>query len=192
MSSHHIVREKQEPALLVLGVDNFPEELLGQLLEWSPTVITTPQTAEQLDTFGIKVDWVIANDYNGLLQSDTKLLLQGDDTPAGAALKYLIAHNYPAVNIVTDVLVLDDFEEYAGKINLVIFNQNQRIYTVSSGFSKWKPAGEIIRLLFSPETLTYTGLQQTGPTDFKTMQDGFFSLQFEQPFLFIAEDLDRI
>ena len=41
MSSHHIVREKQEPALLVLGLNNFSTELLGQLLEWNPTVITT-------------------------------------------------------------------------------------------------------------------------------------------------------
>ena len=57
MSSHHIVREKQEPALLVLGLDNFPDELLGQLLEWSPTVITTSQTAEKLVVNGTKIDW---------------------------------------------------------------------------------------------------------------------------------------
>jgi len=55
MSSHHVVREKQEPALLVLGLGNFPDELLGQLLEWSPTVIATPQTAEELVVKGIKV-----------------------------------------------------------------------------------------------------------------------------------------
>ena len=192
MSSHHIVREKQEPALLVLGVDHFPEEQLGQLLEWSPTVITTPHTAEKLDSFGIKVDWVIANEDNGLLQSDIKLLPNGDDTPTAAALKYLIAHNYPAVNIVTDVLDWDEFVKYADKINLVIFQENQKIYTVNSGFSKWKPAGETIRLLFSPAVLNYSGLQQTGPMHYQTMRDGFFSLQFEQPFLFIAEDLDKV
>lgn len=86
MSSHHIVREKQEPALLVLGVDNFSEELLGQLLEWSPTVITTPHTAEKLDTFGIKVDWVITDGEEGVSQSDVKLMPAGDDTLTGAAL----------------------------------------------------------------------------------------------------------
>jgi thiamine pyrophosphokinase len=192
MSSHHIVREKQEPALLVLGVDHFPEELLGQLLEWSPTVIATLHTAEKLDTFGIKVDWVISNEDNGLLQSDTKLLPNGDDMPTAAALRYLIAHNYPAVNIVTDVLDVDDYVEYAGQINLVIFHGNQKIYTVNSGFSKWKPAGETIRLLFTPAVLNHSGLKQTGLTDYQTMQDGFFSLQFEQPFLFVAEDLDKV
>ena len=56
MSSHHVVREKQEPALLVLGLDGFDDELLGQLLEWSPTVITTQQIAERLNAYGIKID----------------------------------------------------------------------------------------------------------------------------------------
>lgn len=54
MSSHHIVREKQEPALLVLSMDAFDEEMLGQLLEWSPTVICSTGTAEKLDASGIK------------------------------------------------------------------------------------------------------------------------------------------
>ena len=55
MSSHHIVREKQEPALLVLGLDSFPAELLGQLLEWNPTVIATQLTAKSLNDYGIKI-----------------------------------------------------------------------------------------------------------------------------------------
>jgi thiamine pyrophosphokinase len=190
MSSHHIVREKQEPALLVLGVDNFSEELLGQLLEWSPTVITTPHTAEKLDTFGIKVDWVITDEEGGVSQSDVKLMPAGDDTLTGAALKYLIAHNYPAVNIVTDILDLDDFADYAGKINLVIFKGHQKIYAVNSGFSKWKPAGEVIGILSDPAEVNYSGLEKVDADRYKTTNDGFFTLQFEQPFLFIAEDLD--
>ncbi len=72
MSSHHIVREKQEPALLVLGLDNFPNELLGQLLEWSPTVITTSQTAEKLIVNGIKIDWIITDGDEDISQSDVK------------------------------------------------------------------------------------------------------------------------
>jgi thiamine pyrophosphokinase len=190
MSSHHIVREKQEPALLVLGMESFPEELLGQLLEWSPTVITTPFTAEKLDTFGIKVDWLISNEEQRVLQSDIKLMPAGDDTLTGAALKYLIAHHYPSVNIVTDELELDDFLLYAGKINLVIFHEQQKIYAVNTGFSKWKPAGEMIRLLTSPTELSHSGLEQIDKNCYKTTHDGFFTLQFKQPLLFIAEELD--
>ena len=61
MSSQRIVRAKQEPALLILSLNNFGDEELGQLLEWSPTLIATPAVAEQLVVYGIKVDLIIAN-----------------------------------------------------------------------------------------------------------------------------------
>src|ERR1700712_5148845 len=109
MSSHHIVREKQEPALLVLGMDSFSDELLGQLLEWSPTVIVTELTAEKINAYGIKIDWIISNQPNEYLQSDIKLMPAGADSLAEAALKYLVTHGYPAVNIVTDDLQLKEY-----------------------------------------------------------------------------------
>ena len=190
MSSHHIVREKQEPALLVLGMDTFDEELLGQLLEWSPTVICTTDTAEKLNALGIKVDWILGDNDITNLQSDVKLMAQGEDNATGAALKYLAAHHYPAVNVVTDDFNLDDFLLYADKINLVVFSQNKKIYPVSSGFSKWKPAGEFIELLAQPRGLQTGGLEAVGNNRYKTANDGFFTLQFEQSFLFITEDLE--
>jgi thiamine pyrophosphokinase len=189
MSSHHIVREKQEPALLVLGLHNFPGELFGQLLEWSPTVIVTEQTAEQVNSFGIKIDWIISDQPYDALQSDIKLMPPGADEPAEAALKYLVTHGYPAVNIVADDLQLKDFLFFIDKISMVIFNGNQKIYAVSSGFSKWKPAGEVIELLSGPSQFHASGLENLEQHRYITTHDGFFSLQFEQPFLFIAEEL---
>jgi thiamine pyrophosphokinase len=189
MSSHHIVREKQEPALLVLGMDNFSNELLGQLLEWSPTVFATEKTAEIINANGIKIDWIIADKQNDYLQSDVKYLPAGTDGLCEAALKYLITNSYPAVNIITDDLQLKDYLFFADKINLVIFYNDQKVYAVSSGFSKWKPKGEIIDILTHPNELHCSGLKSLGNHRFKTTHDGFFSLQFDQPFLFIAESL---
>ena len=189
MSSHHIVREKQEPALLVLGLDSFPMELLGQLLEWNPTVIATPQTAELLYEQGIKIDWIITDGVHRTPQSDIKQMPTGPDSVAEAALKYLVTHGYPAVNIITDNLQLKDYLFYTDKINLVIFQGNQKIYAINSGFSKWKPAGETVEVLTHPHDLHLSGLESIGDQRFKTTHDGFFSLQFEHPFLFIAEAL---
>lgn len=190
MSSHHIVREKQEPALLVLSMDTFDEEMLGQLLEWSPTVICTTDTAEKLDASGIKVDWIIGDDEAGDLQSDVKLMPLGGDNAASTALKYLVTHSYPSVNVITDALELKDFLFYADKINLVIFKEQQKIYPVNPGFSKWKPAGEFIEILSHPSGLQMSGLEAISNNRYKTTHDGFFTLQFEQAFLFIAEDLE--
>lgn len=189
MSSHHIIREKQEPALLVLGMDSFDDELLGQLLEWSPTVMVTQEVGEKLNAYGIKVDWIITDNIDGDVQSDVKILPVNEDTIISTALKYLTANNYPAVNVVTDEFALHDYLPYADKINLVIFYNNKKIYPVTSGFSKWKPAGEIIELFSAPTNLQFTGLDVLSDTTFKTRQDGLFTLQFNEPYIVVAESL---
>jgi thiamine pyrophosphokinase len=188
MSSHHIIREKQEPALLVLGLDSFTDELLGQLLEWSPTLMVTADTAEQLNAFGIKFD-VLVGDSTDNLQADIKQISRGSGTVPEAALKYLANNGYPAVNVVTDELTLADYLPYAGELNIVIFNQGKKIYPVSSGFTKWKPAGDVIEIMSEVADLSHPGLEQTGNHIYKTTRDGFFTLGFAAPFVFIAESI---
>ncbi|TFF40369.1 thiamine diphosphokinase [Mucilaginibacter psychrotolerans] len=187
MSSHHIVREKQEPALLALGLNTFDPELLGQLLEWSPTVICTPATAEQINAYGIKIDILVADEPETGLQSDVKLIPTGNGDAIKAALDYLIDAGYSAVNIITDDFVLDNFEAYADKINLVIFCGDKKIFPVMSGFKKWKPAGEVIELLSPSIGVKTEGLTPVGDGGYQTTNDGFYCLQFEEAFLFVAE-----
>lgn len=188
MSSHHIVREKQEPALLVLGLNSFADELLGQLLEWSPTVMVTPDTAEQVDAMGIKLDVVIDPDaYTEHIQSDIKTIPAAGDDLVQVALKYLVTHGYPAVNIIADDFLLKDYLFFVDKINIVIYNADRKIYPVANGFSKWKPANETIWLLSHAADLHTDGLQKIAEDEYQTTHDGFFILQFDQPSLFIAE-----
>jgi thiamine pyrophosphokinase len=189
MSSHHIVREKQEPALLILSLDNFPEELLGQLLEWSPTVITTPLIAEQINTFEIKIDVIVSDEIDLGLQSDIKYVSQGNTSPTEAALNYLIGKEYKAVNIIQNEFLLDEFMPFADKINIVIYSGGQKVYAVKTGFSKWKPAGEKIGILSVPSQLQTSGLQPIGGNKFVTANDGFVSFIFDGPLLFITEDI---
>lgn len=188
MSSHHIVREKQEPALFIFSMDHFPLELLGQLLEWSPTVIVTTESYYPVNELGIKIDGLVTTEImDSNLQSPIKLIPSGEDLPIEAVLKYLINHDYPAVNIITDEFILKDYLLFADKINLVIYQAERKIYPVNSNFSKWKTAGECIELLVQPVNLQISGLEETGKHQYKTTHDGFFSLQFQQPLLFIAE-----
>jgi thiamine pyrophosphokinase len=188
MSSHHIVREKQEPALLVLGMDSFSDELLGQLLEWSPTVIVTEPMAEKLNAYGIKIDWIITDSHEDI-QSDVKQLPLKGGSVINTAFEFLMSNSYGAVNVVTDELQLRDYLPFSDKINLVIFYNHQKIYGISSGFSKWKPAGEFIELLSQPADLKLTGLETVKAGQLKTTADGLFTIQFDEPFLFIAEDI---
>ena len=188
MSSHHIVREKQEPALLILTLDNFEEEHLGQLLEWSPTVLVNEVSAEKLQSLGIKFDVLLSETENGYLQEHLRSIqIEGNALQTG--LQFLINEKYPAVNIITDKRSIPDFLPFADQITLVIFSNNQKIYPVSSGFSKWKAAGEVIYIDDIPADLEQNGLEQISQNQFKTKADGFFTLKFAQPFLFIAEEI---
>lgn len=189
MSSHHIVREKQEPALLILSLNGFEDELLGQLLEWSPTVMVTSLVAEQLHAFGIKIDWIVGGNTDHDLQSDVKHLPLTNQPLHIIALDYLIDKGYPSVNIVTDDLDLNQYLPYADKITLVMFYRHQKIYGIESGFSKWKPAAETIKILSDVKNLTIDGLEQTAQNVYTTLTDGFFSLHFDNDILFIAESL---
>jgi thiamine pyrophosphokinase len=187
MSSHHIVREKQEPALLVLSLKDFSFELLGQLLEWSPTLIAITETAIQLHDNQIKVDWLIANEPIDDLQSDVKLMPVEDERYLETALFHLIDQGYRAVNIITDDFNADKYLPYAEQIDLVIYVNDEKIYPIKSGFSKWKQRGEEIKLITKPNQLTYTGLKLSDENKLETTEDGFFSIQFNQPYLFISE-----
>lgn len=188
MSSHHIVREKQEPALLVLSTQHFSDELFGQLLEWSPTIIATALMAEKLHSEGIKVDWILTNEQPDF-QSDAKILPIGDGPQIKAAMDFLTGNGYPSVNIVTDEANLTDYQGYVNLINLVIFAGNNKIYPVRSGFAKWKPAGEVVDILTQASDLQPDGLEKVGPNQYQTIADGMFTLRFNAPVIFISEGL---
>lgn len=188
MSSHHIVREKQEPALLILELGLFDEEHLGQLLEWSPTVLVNNESAEKLQSLGIKVDVLLNKTENGFLQEHLRWV-QVEEDALQTGLQFLINEKYPAVNIIADKRSIADFLVFADQITLVIFSNNQKTYPISSGFSKWKAAGEIIFIEEVPADLEQNGLEQINPNQYKTKADGFFTLKFAQPFLFIAEEI---
>ena len=63
MSSHHIVREGQEPALIIANGESCSNELMGQLLEWSPLVLVLDGAITRVNELGIKVD-VLLGDFD--------------------------------------------------------------------------------------------------------------------------------
>ena len=188
MSSHHIVRAKQEPALLILSLNNFGDEELGQLLEWSPTLIATPAVAEQLVVYGIKVDLIIANPDAAFNQSDVKWISLGRKTELQAGLDHLIAEGYPAVNIITDIFETELFAAYVTQINIVIFHHQRKIYSISSGFNKWRPAGEMVEVLTPGWEVQTQNLKQTAPQQYQTIADGITVFTFNGDRIFISEE----
>jgi hypothetical protein len=185
MSSHHIVREKQEPALYIHDFNEFDEEYLGQLLEWSPTVIVAENAYEKAISLGLKVDVLISTQENFAVQENTKLLFV-TNAEIQTVIKYLIAEKYPAVNVISKENKFDDLADYLPQINIVLFTNTEKSFAVKDGFSVWKPSGTILRI----DIISYfesTNLKQGDNGDFVVLKDGFVSFNFTTPYLFISE-----
>ena len=56
MSSHHIVRDDQEPALIIANGMECSESLLNQLMEWSPFVLVLDGAIHRVLEKQIKFD----------------------------------------------------------------------------------------------------------------------------------------
>lgn len=188
MSSHHVIREKQEPALLILSLKDFPSEFLGQLLEWSPTVLVSEAMYDHAESLGIKIDGIITNDPDFKTQEHTHIILT-ENNPLEDGMKYLVGEQYHAVNIVADKFALKDFAVYADDIDMVIFAEGKKIYPIRSGFSKWQAAGEQLVLPHSVPDIKYKGLYQLTDGVLETEKDGFYTISFPQEFIFISEIL---
>jgi len=186
MSSHHIIREKQEPALYIRHLGAFNEEYLGQLLEWSPTLIVSAAVYEKAISLGLKVDVVVSsNDQD--FQENTKVIYAKSEE-LDAVLDYLISENYSAVNVIDSKSELRELGSYIEEINIVVFTETEKSYAIKSGFKVWKPKGTI----FNIEVISYfetSNLKQTENNTFEVINDGFVEFIFNVPYLFIGEVL---
>lgn len=153
MSSHHFVREDQEPALLIIDANAVPFETVQELLEWSPTVIVAEQALSQVLLWGIKIDVVIAiTEHLQQLASELRdqfpLKLLSCNTAEEAlstGLYFLMAAKQKAVNILSTE-PLEFFESFSS-IDLTVFRSGSRWSFIRSGkYEKWLPTGRTLRI----------------------------------------------
>ena len=164
MSSHHIVRDDQEPALIIANGASCNPELLGQLLEWSPLVIVLDSAMERVLELGIKVD-VLLGDFDHGFDPEVYKTSQypieivhtpdQDKTDLEKAFDYLIQRKIPAVNVVWatgkradhTITNLTNIVRYRNLIKIVILDDHSKIFLLPSKFEKWYTAGTPISLI---------------------------------------------
>jgi thiamine pyrophosphokinase len=220
MSSHHIVRDEQEPALIIANGQSCNFELMGQLLEWSPVVMVLDGAIHRVLEFGIKIDVVLGDfdkteNWEELLanQQPVEVVHTPDQnkTDLEKGLDYLIAKGHKAVNILwatgkrADHAVnnLSTMVKYKNQITIVILDDHSRIFNLPTHFTKWYPANYNISLipLGSVYGLTTTGLQynlnnedlhlgQRTSSSNKTQEDGLVTINFESGNLLLMECYD--
>lgn len=164
MSSHHFVKDKQEPALIIANGEACSISLLNELLEWNPNIVVLDGAANRVHALGIKFD-VLIGDFDGIRDADEIIAAQqpikvihDDDqnsTDLEKAIKHLIAEKHQAANIVwatgrrsdhtlNNMLSLFAFKD---QIDLNMIDDYSKIFPLKSGFKKKYPAGTPVSLL---------------------------------------------
>ena len=184
MSSHHIVREDQEPALLILNAHAIPFAKIQELLEWMPTVLVAKSEIKTVLSWGIKVDVLIAP-ASEIAIWETKLVDQfpikiipydSDDSSLVTAFNFLKSTKARAINCLLKTKDQLSKLEWYPQVDIEAFVDGKRWSWIKSGkFEKW--------LTSNTKLYTYP--------DGKIMEvkrDGMFSLISERSF-WVGEDL---
>lgn len=164
MSSHHIVRDDQEPALIIANGASCSRELMGQLLEWSPLVIVLDSAIERVMELGIKAD-VLLGDFDRGFNAEKYREVQypieivytpdQDKTDLEKAFDYLIQRKIPAVNVIWatgrradhTITNITNIVRYRDRLKIVLLDDHSKIFLLPKRFDKWYPAGNPISLI---------------------------------------------
>lgn len=165
MSSHHIVRENQEAALLIANGEACSMDLLGDLMEWSPLVVVLDGAIHRVLEFGIRTDVWLGDFDSGISIQEEDLIQVGgvkkvhapdqDKTDLQKGIEYLIANGHKAVNIVWatgrrldhtfhNVAIIAQYRE---QIAISLIDNHSRVYPLPNNFKKWYPKGRVISLI---------------------------------------------
>lgn len=164
MSSHHIVRDDQEPALIIANGASCSSELLGQLLEWSPIVVVLDSAITRVIELGIKVDVLLGDfdrNFNAEKYKDSQYPIEIVYTPnqnktdLEKAFDYLIERKIPAVNVVWatgrradhTITNVTNIVRYQNELKIVILDDYSKVFQLPKKFQKWYPAKTILSLI---------------------------------------------
>lgn len=164
MSSHHIVRDDQEPALIIANGASCNAELLGQLLEWSPLVVVLDSAMVRVIELDIKVDVLLGDFDRGFdpeiyktSQYPIEIIHAPDQnkTDLEKAFDYLIERKIPAVNVVWatgrradhTITNLTNMARYRNLLKIVILDDHSKVFLLPKKFEKWYTANTPISLI---------------------------------------------
>ncbi len=196
MSSHHIVRDQQEPALIVHDTAHIRRDVLDQLLEWSPTVLAMGESINWLMELGTKIDFCLLEkdkmpDADALAAQDPVQLFEFDNSLSiDSALAILMKEGHDHVNIITSEskvrdllqsinLLKDEFQIilYVGSSRLIFFR--------GSKFSKWYARGTELYLesLGTNSPRLSGGVFRISGSSYVIEEDGEYSVEGTPPII---------
>lgn len=167
MSSHHIVRDEQEPALILEDISSMPFDIIGQLLEWAPVVVCGDSALDQALNFGLNLDVVFAQEPEKWVHSLNHLPMVRLEKANGSwvkdALDYLEKEGHSSANIVSSKaeshfsLLL----EMKAGIQVSLISENRKFVGVEGELKKWMPTGARLEV-FADSAVEVLGAEWSG------------------------------
>ncbi len=179
MSSHHIIREDQEPALLIMDANAISLEKVNELLEWSPTIIVCEDAIEKVLGWGIKIDVAVLSSltlFEDELsnQQPIQFLHAVDKNFLDESFKFILNKKYKSVNVLIQKKeTLNFLQQLNSAIEIVAFCKPIRWSLIRNNvFEKWLPAETQIYLY---PNLTYRTRGLTN--ELKVVESGLIKIE---------------
>jgi len=154
VSSHHFVKEGQEPALIL--AEAFSITQVSYLLEWAPLVVTLPDALDSVLMWRIKTDVVLlpAADEKvaGHLRANQDALeirlLLIDEHPLESALRHVIARTQKHVHVwgTASEATFRCAEKFVADVGVSIVEPGMKWSAIAREFSKWYPENAVISI----------------------------------------------
>ena len=159
MSSHHYVKEGQEPALIIANGEMCSYELLVSIMEWCPFVVVLDGAYARVVNLQITAD-VVIGDFDSIESLPQNLTTQfihiadQETTDLEKALAFLINRGYSDINILwaTGKRLDHTLNNFAimgkyPKHKIVIYDDHSKAFVLPKSFSKIYNTGDKISLI---------------------------------------------
>jgi thiamine pyrophosphokinase len=168
MSSHHFVIDGQEPALIIADGQRCEQKLLDQLLEWCPFVVVLDGALQDVLDKGIAFN-VVSGDFDSEPDAKGKTAHiqhvevihtpDQDFTDLEKGIQICKNRGYKDVHVVWgtgkrmdhSIGNLDLIAQFQGEVNVIFWDDYQKIYLAPSGFRKWYPKDTPLSLIPWPK-----------------------------------------
>lgn len=165
MSSHHFVREGQEPALLIADAE--ADEQIMAMLEWSPLIMVAERALPKVASWGIRIDVVFVDSSAGrrdvettdalLLNMDVGEVIPVSDNLPNAVATYLNGRSEQGLQVIIKNPRdhLDDWE-LDQRLMVTLLDPSVRWSRITSRhYEKWMPGNSLLYL--AGDAMTVSG-----------------------------------
>lgn len=186
MSSHYVIRDYQEPALLILDFDATQYEVISALLEWQPFIIGESCNINAFEAHNIRPDLLFKDSGEEI---DDNLIDQYkiNEFEGGELLINIIAFlndkSIPGLNIVCELTdrLKTTIEQNKSDLFFSVYYDNKRFSLIKSGkFKKW--AHTLQGFILPENTITTKNLIPLDDSHFQSEKEGIIEVHCDSTF----------